>query len=252
MVAFTTTTFGACCLVVASILNLHRLLLRLQALEQSTPRVFRVAPSGIVGILGIGQAAAVACFVLGCVYLAIVHNGAPISNIADAMARVESEGRSSSSMFAGYMLETSVLCIFAIVLLGLLRYVPSRVSRSTVSVAESSTEVKMACLARTAYYNLAATVLSILVSSLDYKPDHPPADNTQIRTSYHLIEFYMADPEGLEVAATSTLGFYLDLAPVFCACWAVLGQSTAINAADELADARDSGWPGNEKQSSVC
>lgn len=263
MVAFGSSTFGSACLIVSSVLNLHRLCARLQHVEGQGRKftVFGVSPSAVVGLIGISQAAAVACFILGCVYLAIVHAGAPISNLADAMARVQSQDRSQAAMFAGYIAQTAGLCIFAMALLGLLRYVPARAtpSRSAVEgmAAETSSgcDVQMRGFARTAYFNLVATILSVLVCrSHSTTYPHYPLTYTQIRTSYHLIEFYMTDPEGLEVAATSTLGFYLDLAPMFCACWAVLGQSTALNAADEVADQSlgQSGWPGNEKSSSAC
>lgn len=78
------------------------------------------------------------------------------------------------------------------------------------------------------------------------------ADDPQIRTVYHLIEFSMTDPEGLEVATTSTLGFYFDLAPVFCACWTVLYQSTSLNQADEITERSQLRRLMAEKDTSAC
>ena len=224
LVAYTASTFGACWLVVASIMNANRLSLHLQSHTGTPLRIFKASPKIAIGALALLQAAAVTCFAAGSVHLAAVHSEAPIQGLADVLARVESEERSKSSMLAGHMLQTAVLVSFSVVLLGLWRHVPS-----------SKAVLPHEKLIRDAYFGTIATAFTILV-----------------RTAYHLMEFFMTDPEGLEVAATSTLGFYLDLAPVFCACWAVLRQSTSLNAADELVDASPSGWPGNEKQGSVC
>lgn len=196
LVAYTASTLGACWLVVASIMNMHRLFAHLQALAEVDIRIFRLSRKVAVAILCLLQTAAVACFAVGSKHLAIVHSEKPIQGLADVLARVESEERSKSSMLAGHVLETIVLVSFSIVLLGLWRYIPLQ---STKTMTEQSNNVKAKKLVRTAFHGMAATVLSILV-----------------RTTFHVAEFFMTDPEGLEVAATSTLGFYLDLAPVFC------------------------------------
>lgn len=161
MVAFVTSTFGACCLVIASITNLQRLLLPLRITHENRINVFKLSPGSVVRLLGLMQIASVAALALGCIYLARVHDRATIEGVADVLYRIQSQERSTALTLTAYILQTMTLAVIMVALLGVWRYVPSRKALHGITVLAE--EITLKKLTRTAFYTMAATSISILV-----------------------------------------------------------------------------------------
>lgn len=133
LVAFSTSSLGACSLIIVTALNLHRLLKHLQSSSGQYLRLFWASPQTALNCIAVLQTMALAFFGLSVVYASNLHSSSPIVGAGGALARVYAELRAIAAAKYAHISQSTTLVGILLVSLATWRYAPGPVERTQPS-----------------------------------------------------------------------------------------------------------------------